>query len=364
MALPWTTTFPGNQTVYVPTVGGKVTQANLIVSYARDPKRFAVNRLAMRTPTQTQNGMFLKLRPEALARLVASPNSATWNEGQERPKGTDNQQDFSFVPYFCRRLAKSNYVGYLTKEQASWDVQDTQLQTLAHLMMTYRAAQFYGVAMNSANHIASHVVTATVSSSFNGVTGGFWSAGTVTNQIVNRSLKYMANEIRKSTLDAVSYMNLTLVIPPEVAITLSTSPEISDYFARSQFALAQVRGDGENQNEEWGLPQKLYGYKLVIDGTLRTTTAPLDNPGTMQDVIDPTFNKALVLASPGDLKENVGQLNSQFASMHMFVYNGQEMVTETHDDSWNKRIELSVSENYAFVMAAPETSGIFTNLFS
>lgn len=364
MALPFTTSFPGPGNVYVPTVGGKVTQANLIISYARDPKKFAVNKLAMRTPTSTLSGLFPKLTPDALARIVRNRNAAQWADGQERPKGTHNQQDFKFIPYTCNRIADSNYVGTQTSQQAAWDIDATQTQLLAHLMMTRRADSFYSVALDTTNHIASHVVTAAVASAFNGATGGFWSAGTVTNKIVQRSLMYMANQIRLSTLDAVGYRDLSIVIPPEVAITLGTSAEITDQFARSQFALAATRLDSEEQNSEWGIPPRLYGMKVVIDGTLKTTSPRLSEPGTFVDIMGSTYNTALIMAQPGDLPGNVGQVNSSFSSVHMFVYNGEEMVTETKADTWNKRLEISIHETYSFLMVAPETAGLITNLFS
>lgn len=364
VTLPYQTAFPGPQNVYIPTFGGRTAQANLIVSYARDPKKFAVNKLAMRTPTNTLSGLFLKLMPEALARIVSQPNAAVWVDGQERPKGTHNQQDFRGVPYTCLRINDSAYVGWQTRDQAAWPIQQTQLDALGHLMMTRRAASYYAVAMNQNNHLSSHVVTASAASAWNGMTGGFWSAGTSTNPIIDRSLKYIANQIRKSTLDAVSYLNLSLVITPDTAATISTTAEIHDYVARSPFARDQVRGDAPNYNYQWGLPEKLYGFNLIVDGTLKTTSGRLAQPGTFQNIMTDGDNSALVVAMPGDLAGNVGQVSSNFASMHMFVYDGQEMVVETQDEPWNKRTQLAVSETYAMALVAPETAGIITNLFS
>lgn len=358
MALPFSTGFAGPNSVYIPAFGGKQT-ASLITSYARDPKKFAVNKLPTRTPSQELSGNFMQLRPEALARVINDPNEVIWIDGQERPKGTHNLQDFRAVPYQCVRRARSAYVGWQTREQAVWDVQDTQLGTLGHQMMTQRAFAFYAVAMNSGNHLSSHVKTATAWSNIGG-TGGYWSAGTVTNPIIKRSLLNIANAIRMSTMDAVTYTDLTLVIPPPLAIAMSDSAEIHDYLARSPYALAQVKGDSPSQNGQWGLPDKLYGMDLVIDGTLRTTSSRLTVPGTTVDIMSATDNEALVITTPGALGENIGQVRSSFSSMHMFVYRGEEMVVETQDEPWNKRTLLSVSETYGFNMVAPETAALVT----
>lgn len=366
MALPFTTGFAGPSSVYVQGTGfqGKMT-SELVVSYARDPKKFAVNKLVTRTPTNYLSGYYPFLRPEALARDSAS----LWVDGQERPRGTHNEQDFRMVGFNCSRVAKTAPLGWQTREQAIWPIEETQLAALGHMMMTRRSIAFYTTAMTTGNHLASHVKTATQWSGIGG-TGGLWSAGTSTNPIIDRTLKQMAEAIRKSTLDAVSYLDLALVITPPIAIAMSTCAEIHDYVARSQFALAQVKGDAPNQNYQWGLPEKLYGFTLVIDGTLKTTSARLDVPGTFVDVAGKDSstaiadNTALVMAMPGDLKGNIGQVSSQFSSIHMFVYRGEEMVTETISETIHKRDLLSVSETYGMSPVSPETMALATNLFS
>lgn len=365
MALPFTTGFAGPQSVYVQSTGfqGKLT-TELVISYARDPKKFAVNKLVTRTPTNYLSGYYPFLRPEALARDSAS----LWVDGQERPRGTHNEQDFNMVQFNCTRVCKTAPLGWQTREQAIWPIESTQLAALAHQIMTRRSIAFYNVAMTVGNHLASHVKTATAWSGIGG-TGGLWSAGTSSNPIIDRTLKQMAEAIRKSTLDAVSYLDLALVITPPIAIAMSTCAEIHDYVARSQFALAQVKGDAPNQNYQWGLPEKLYGLSLVIDGTLKTTSPRLTVPGTFVDVpgqasTDAADNSALVMAMPGSLGDNVGQVTSSFSSFHMFVYRGEEMITETMQEEIHKRDLLSVSETYGMSMVSPETCALATNLFA
>jgi hypothetical protein len=362
MALPFTTAFPGPLNVYIPAFQGKQT-ANLIISYARDPKKFAVNKLTLRQPTQTLAGNWLSLRPEVLARIINDPNEVVWVDGQPRPTGTHNQQDFRATSYQCVRRARPAYIGWQTRDQAVWDVQDTQLGVLGHQMMTQRAFAFYGVAMATATHLASHVKTATAWSNIGG-TGGFWSAGTSTNPIIKRTLGNVADQIRKDTMASVNYTDLTLVITPTEAIGMANSAEIHDYLARSPYALAQVKGDSPSQNGQWGLPDKLYGMDLVIDPTLRTTSGRLTVPGTTVDILDSSDNKALVMATPGALGDNVGQVTSAFSSFALFVYNGEEMVVETQDEPWNKRTMMSVHETYDIKCVAPETCALVTNLFS
>lgn len=359
MALPFVTNMPGPLNVYIPGFGGKQT-ANLITSYARDPKKFAVNGLCTRTPTQYLSGNWLQLRPEALARIFTNPNSIVWVDGQPFPSGTHNAQDYRAMPYQCLRRALPDYLGWQTRDQAVWPIQETKLELLAHLMMTYRAKTFYDLMLTSGNYLSSHVKTATQWSNIGG-TGGFWSAGTAANPIIKRSLANMANQIRKDTLNTVSYKDLTLVISPPAAIAMANSEEIHAYIKESPFARDEILGN-VSANAEWGLPGTLYGMNLVVDGTLQTTSARMDIPGTFTDVDD--SNKAIVMAAPGALGSNVGQVNSAFSSTHMFVYRGEEMVVKSQDDQWNESTRLGIYETYDIKMVAQETCALATALFS
>lgn len=367
MGLPFSTGFAGPNSVYVQATGfqGKLT-TELVVSYARDPKKFAVNKLVTRTPTNYLSGYYPFLRPEALARDAAS----IWVDGQERPRGTHNEQDFNFVQFTCDRVCKTAPLGWQTKDQAVWPIETTQLAALGHMMMTRRSIDFYNVAMTPANHLSSHVKTATQWSGMGG-TGGLLNAGTSTNPIFDRCTKQMAEAIRKSTLDAVSYLQLAIVMTPPMAIAISTAAEIHDYVARSPFAQAQVKGDAPNFNYQWGLPEKIYGLTLVIDGTLKTTSSRLTVPGTFVDVpgvataVDTTADNTLLMcALPGDLGDNIGQVTAAFSTFHMFVYRGEEMITETISEQIHKRDLLSVSETRGFKIVSPETAALATNCFS
>ena len=71
--------------------------------------------------------------------------------------------------------------------------------------------------LNPATHLPTHVMTATQWSSQNGATGGGWQTGTASNPVIMRTLKNMANQIRKDTMATVSYKDLTLVIDPDAA---------------------------------------------------------------------------------------------------------------------------------------------------
>lgn len=358
---PNTTAMPGPYDVYIPNLNDGKATARLIVSYARDPKRFAVNRLVTRTPTQNLSGFWLVLRPESLARIYQYANNYIWVDGQPFPTGNHNAQDFRSVAFQCYRIAMPDYLGEQTREQAVWPIEDTKIEALGHMMMTLRASVFYNLMLNPVNHLASHVMTSTQWSSLNGQVGGGWGQGTESNPIIKRSVLNLSNQIRKDSLATVNYKDLAVVIDPDAAIIAGSSAEMHSYLARSMFAEAQLRGDKDSQNGEWSMPSRLYGLELIVDPTLQTLTSRMVVPGTYSDIMN--YNTALILALPGALGSNVGQVNSGFSSCHQFVYRGEEMVVKSKYNDWDMVTKLGVYETYGLSIVAPETTGLITSLF-
>ncbi len=346
--------------VYIPTFLGGQT-AELIVSYARNPKKFAVNQLATITPVKTQGGAWLKLRPEALARLLTNLGESVWVDGQPRPMGPQNKQDFNAVYYEAQRYCETAPVGYMERDQAVWPIQDTQTQVLAHRAMTRRALGLYNVALNSANYLSSHVQSATNWSAIGGLTGGLWQNGTDSNPFIQNTLMAVAEQINLDTMAAVQPDQLTLVVSPRAARIMAQAQEIRTYLARSVSALPYLQSNIEGQRKNWLLPAELYGFTVVVDPTIQITSGRLVVPGAGQYVA--TNNSAIVLAQPGDLGTNIGQETSSFSSFHFFVWQEGEMIVETFDEPINAREIVSVTDTWDIKMVAPETCCLITNLF-
>jgi hypothetical protein len=360
---PNVTAFPGPQDVYIPGYNSGKQQANLIVSYARNPKKFAVAGFTTVTPTQNLSGMWLSLRPEALGRVFQDPNAYIWVDGQPFPTGNYNTQDFRSVPYQCFRRAMPDYLGQQTAEQAVWPIESTKIDALGHIMMTLRATVFYTLMLNPLNYLSTHVATATQWSGLNGMTGGGWQQGTETNPIIARTLRNVANQITQDTLATVNIKNLTCIIDPTAAINAGSSAEVNSALMRSRFALGKLTGrDAEsNGQDDWGLPDKMGGMDIQVDPTLQTISPRLQVPGTFSYTLD--YNTAIVVAKPGQISEDVGQVNSGFSSVHMFVYRGQEMVVKSKSDDWNQFTKFGIYETYGMSIVAPETCALVTSLF-
>ena len=341
---------------YIPNVvgmGGK-GQAEIIVSYSRDPKTFAVNKLATITPVKLMQGLWPRVEPGALANIYNDPNEAVWADGQPRPMGPQNTQPWGVLPYQCVRRQEPYPMGYQERDQSILPLEQMATQALAHRAMTRRAVAFYAQALNSANYPTANQGTATA------LAGGKWSSATGTSPYIQISLQTIATAINQATLGALNMTDLTLVLSPNAAVKTSQTQEIREYLARSQFALDQIRGDKPGQNANWGLPDRLYGMKLVVDPTIINSAARLQGLTPSYVEGDTT---AIILCRPGDLPSNVTQLQSSFSTWHFFVYEKEEMLTETWDDWFNKRVVTAMTDTFDIKPVGAETGGLITAIF-
>lgn len=352
MAVTFGYAYPSGTNPFVPRFDAKGS-GKLIVSYSRNPKDFAVNKLVTITPRTELSGYYARFDPSVLSR-VNDLNSTVWADGQPAPTGDQNKQRFAFVPYAMQRRAEPFYVGYQERDQAVWDVDAQGQDVLGQRMMSWRALEFYQLIQNANNYLASNTSTATA------LSGGLWSAATGSNPYIKIGLRKIVNQIVKITNAAVSRKDLTLLLSPDVAGALAETQEIREYLARSVFALKEIRGNEPDQNENWGLPDRLYGINVVVDPTIQNAA--------FRDQ-DPSYNfmtganEAIILCRPGDLV-NTGQFATAFSSVHMFSYTKEEMLMETFDEFWNKRVRHMVTDTRAFQVVSPETLYRVTSVLS
>jgi hypothetical protein len=352
LTLP-TPAYPGAQGGYIPQFLGGET-ANLIVSYSRDVKKFAVNRLATVTPVDKMTGYFPRLNPEAMARIYNDPDEAVWPDGQSRPTGPQNKQDYSIVQYSTIRRGETYPLGYQERDQAQLPLRAAGLDVLAFRAMTRRAVAFYQKSLSTSYYLSTH------QSSVATITGGSnkWSDATGTNPYIFQSLNYAATVINKATLGSVKMSDLTLVLTPQAAWKTAATQEVREYLARSQFALDQIRGDKPGQNANWGLPDKLYGMTVEVDETMQNTGNRL--AAASNAYVGPDTS-AVIMLPPG--KSPAGQVSSSFSSWHFFVYQKEEMKTESFDDPQNARELLALTDNFGVSAVAPEASYLLTLTF-
>ncbi len=341
---------PGN--VFVPSFD---TQANLIVNYSRDPKKFKINELMTITPVSKPIGKWLRIKPEVQGNITDQwRQSRKWADGAPRPIQLEGGQKHDWFEYFTTRYIESFPIGYQTEENAIWDIIKTQSAALAGRMMTGIALEAYQIMQDSANY--SNTATATVSG------GGLWSAATSTNRYIENSLNYALEAIQKSTMNGVSADDLVLVLSPEVAKRIAVSAEVADYMAGSPFSGLYLQGEAfKQQLGNYGMPSVLYGIKVIVDPLVRDTAAlgATSNPVFLADG-SPTPS-AYLISRQGSLGSEAG--GSNFSFLHCFKYTPEEFYTEVVDIPFDKRKVLSVIDNRQVKVVASESAVLITGIY-
>jgi len=179
--------------------------------------------------------------------------------------------------------------------------------------------------------------------------------GTSKGPVFKKALNAVARKINKDTLGACGPKEMCMIINPTVADALSRSKELHTYLKESPVALAQIRGDSESINGKYGLPDKLYGYDIIVEDVVRVSNKKGATRATDYVLGD---NEAWILARPGDLVGFEG--SPSFSTVHLFAY--EEMTVEQKDDPDNRRINARIVEDYGVEIVAPITAFRFNKV--
>lgn len=325
--------FPQSHNTFIPDHEGS---GRLVVDYSRNPKKFPVAAYCQFVKPKKTDGYYLQMTVEEAGRVLnADLADFAWPDGAEAPKSHDGVESFQWKPFRCERFAYDVPIGDLTSEQSSWDIIEQHARIKLQQALTARTLKVQNVLQTVANWDASH--TSAVSS-ISGNTGT-WAASTTARQDIKRSLNHAANQIMLSTLSAVDINELILVMSPGCAKAISETQEIVDHIKGSPDALAQIRGELPGRNAIFGLPDKLYGFPVVIEDTARVTSR---KGATRVAAYVCADAKPIMVARPGGL-EGVADAPT-FATCVLFLY--EEMTVERKHDSNNRRTVVRVVENF------------------
>jgi len=332
----------------------------LLVGFSRNPKDFALNNYIEMFPSDKELGLYASYTSRNAARIL-SPTDAdhVWADGDPCPPGLNNLESFNFNSYRTVRRVYPFTMGELTVEQMSFDLLLTNTNDMAQQAMTARTMLVQAALKGAAWGNNTSAINGGILTSGNNWTNGSVGYSSNAGPNIKQSLQYGIRSIHLATLGTVREDKLALVINPTTAQAMARSTEIQDYLKQSPFALAQVRGDVENQNGVWGLPTHLYGVKLVVEDAVRVSSrkgATTDSLGYVMADGD-----AYLLATPESL---VGLAGSRsYTPVQLFFYK-DEMTVETLYDVNNKRYLARVISNYAVVIATTYAGFYFTGVLS
>ena len=327
-----TPVLPGGSNTYVRTFDAA---NSLRVEFSRNARDFAVNRYVQIVKVKKDQGYYLRINTEQAGRVLnANLQDHVWPDGADRPQTNDGTEKFHYRSYLTQRRDYDFMLGRKATEQADWDVVGSHERMQAQLAMTSRTASVHAVLSNAANWEADHVKDV---STIDSVTGP-WDVDTNDRGDLQKSLDYAAEIIVKATLGVVRKKDLQLVINPTTAHAMAETQALRDHIKQSTYALPQMRQDS-SQWDQYGLPDKLYGYSTVVEDAVKVTSrrgaAAVARDWVMPDGV------AYLLARPGALVAPSG--GPSFSTASLFIY--EDMTVETFDDEKQRRVEGHVVDD-------------------
>ncbi len=340
------TAYPSSQNTFV---RSHEHSGKMVIDFARSIEKFRVNRYTQVVPVDKVAGYYLEMTIEEAGRILhADLRNFVWYDGMPSPEGVDGSESFEFKPFNTTRYAYTFKLGDLTINQASWNILDQHSSIHSRQAMTGRTQLAISKLTNTANYPSNHVMDVTA------ITGntGNWAQSTTARQDIKRSLTTAGEQILDSTLAAIELDDLVLVINSKLAAELTQSQEIVDYIKQSPDALAQIKGDLPGDNTIYGLPNKLYGFPLVVEATRKVTTKKGATTARSQVLSTAT---PFLCARPGGIEGVADAPN--FSTCVCFAQ--EELSVETKRDDDNRRTKGRVVDNIAYELVAPVSGVLF-----
>lgn len=343
-------TYPGGgSNTYVPSTDAT---NNMVVEFSRNPKSFPLNKYISIVPVTKDQGLYTLMTNEEAGRILdTSLADHFWADGEDEPESRGKSESFEFKPYATKRLHFGFRLGKKSSDQASWQIVAQHSRIKVQQAMTGRTQLAVTLLTTTGNYAAAN--TSAVSS-ISGVTGK-WDVSTTARMDIKKSLDYGRDIIFKSTLGGVSMDDFVFVISAGCARLISTSQEIVDYIKQSPAALDYIKGN-LGPNAQFGLPEYLYGCKLVIENTVKATNRKGATKATSYVMADTV---GVLVCRPGSLvKPEDSNAAPSFSSATLFAY--EDMTVETKTDTDNRLEKGRVVEDYALVLTAPASAFLFT----
>lgn len=337
--------YPSGSNTYVPQFDAS---GQLVVSFSRNPKDFALNQYITVTPVKKSIGYYLKINAEMAAKVLnANGADRVWHDGNDAPEGNWGNEAFNFQPYSTIRYAYPFRLGYKAVEQADWKILASHAAIVAQAAMTFRSQRVLTSLSNTANFAANHTGTATA------LGGAKFNAGTVAAPSIKKTLLAAAQQIQIDTLGTVGPKDLVLIVNPVLASAMASSDEVQDTVKHSSIAMQWLQNKDETADGRWGLPPYLWGFRIIVDDTVMNTNA---KGGTLNNGYALPNTTALLVARPGGLTGVEG--SASFSTCHVMAY--EEMTVESKDDPDNRLTRGRVVDDFDVQIVAPATGFVIT----
>ena len=263
--------FPsGNNTFVPPDISGR-----LRVGFSRDAKKFHLPKYVQYVETPHSIAYYLKITSQDAARVI-NTQDFEWPDGQPDRSSDSGTESFNFIPFTTNRNSYKFRLGDKSVKQAAWPIVEQHSQNKAAQCMTARTVRMLTTATTASNWqqssdpdnlSADHTATATT------LAGGLFDSGTSTTPFLKIALGAVADLINQDTLGVVDSdpEKFFVIMNPVTARKIASSPEIHEYIKGSYWAQAEIE-KGQSPNGKYGLPSSVYGFQIIVENCVRTTS--------------------------------------------------------------------------------------------
>lgn len=370
--------YPGFSNTFVPSWEA----TGQTIAFIRDPAKFKINEYVAFRPATRSVGLYLEYDFVEPARNL-SLDQMGWAEGAERPTGTQNLAGFEYQEYATKRRSLTFPLGDQTVAQTPWPIVAAQTATLMQKAMTALTRQTLEILDTSSNWVKDSVnYYGTVEALIGSGSGTqYLDNGNVTPADANylnlkKAINEVCNRIWLATNGTVTRDMIRMVISPTAARKISESAEIVDMLKQSPHAYGEVMGNLPNLNQQYGLPQKLYGVRVVVEDCVFTSN-PKGATATKSFVKndDTAIFLTVQNSMPGDQVGDVPIAN--FSTYQQFYYSdrnesdiasgitgGGLLTVSSLPDLRNKRTEWFVDWQTAEELVAIPSGFLLTDILA
>lgn len=332
--------------VYVPSLEA----SGYVIQYTRKPESFVINDYVQYKQVDHETGKYVRIKPEQAGRVVTLQDFA-WPDGADapQPNASINNDQFDYATWFTKRYTFDYTLGDLTVQQAAWNILAEHSADVMQQCMTHRTIATWN-AINTTANWGANTATATA------LGGGQWSAATSANQYIRKGIAQAVENIMLGSLGVVGYGDLRLVISPDLARVMAITDEIVGYVKASPFSVESLRYS-QNFNL-YGLPDVLYGVKLVIEKTVKVASRKVSSGSPIAGTFVVPSTTAALVSRPGSLDGGPAG-GPSFSTIGVFFK--EEATVEQMQDVNNRRTNGRVTTNFDVQIVAPQSGYLITS---
>ena len=358
----------GYQNVYIPGyMGDGESQKRFIVGYTLNEEDFALNKYCTVVGADKPIAYYQKYNSQDFVRVPqAAGNDLRWADGTDRPRAQERPR-FTFLNYELRRYGDHDFIGDMAIEFSDiGPLIPVMQETFATQFMVRRSMAAQTALTTSGNYptdgtthyYADYGDLANAAASLGYSAGYFGTAGTdniyggtLDDPFIKKVLGHASRLILLRSNGRIKQEDLVMVISPWTAQRLATTREIRSFNAQSPQAADYTQAKGIFSWNTFGLPNPLYGIKVVVDATTKNT-AKQDHVNADVQSFVVANDQISIMARPGGVAGLAG--SSPYSSLVLFQHKKWAMKPETFPDVENHRVKVAFSDMYTIEMVAPE----------